>query len=260
MGFEGALGEIQLEAKNTPSQENKNRLNIFDKILLNMFNDMDKGFRSIGNSVENSIQKFLYRFNSIFTLNQDSLLERCVSMDMSSNKQLGSPCMVPNKPWGVFQCDQKNDELPEYCPQTTNFEINNNHNTLPYFKLHGSYNWRNSQQERLLIMGSSKEDIIKLHPILEFYQKQFSEHLSKPNTHLMIIGYGFRDEHINVKLVKAAKERNLRIYLIDPSGTDIIPAELQESLRPVIIGASRRPLRDIFESDQTEYNKVMNFF
>ena len=40
--------------------------------------------------------------------------------------------------------------------------------------------------------------------------------LSIPNTKLMVIGYGFKDRHINEAIAKAVKDSNLRIYILNP--------------------------------------------
>jgi hypothetical protein len=63
----------------------------------------------------------------------------------------------------------------------------------PYFKLHGSMNWRNPSGGHLLVMGGNKPTTIQRHPILMWYAQKFVEQLSMPGARLMVIGYGFRD-------------------------------------------------------------------
>jgi hypothetical protein len=106
-----------------------------------------------------------------------------------------------------------------------------------------------------------------------WYREQFKEYLSKPGTGLLVIGYSFRDEHINKALCKAAQKPNFRMFVIDPHGVDVISeadrtsrgaprkqSQLEEVLNPTIVGASSRSLVDTFSSDDLEFNKVMRFF
>jgi hypothetical protein len=85
----------------------------------------------------------------------------------------------------------------------------------------------------------------------------------------MVIGYSFRDEHINNAIGTAADAGTLRVFIIDPSGVDVLRREnlwirrdyLGERLQPYLIGASRRPLSQIFGGhDLVEFGKVMRFF
>lgn len=86
----------------------------------------------------------------------------------------------------------------------------------------------------------------------------------------MIIGYSFGDDHINRSIVEAIHAGGLKIFVIDPLGTDVFdknrnaviygPDKLVTDLWPNIIGASRRSLREIFGTDRVEYEKVMRFF
>jgi hypothetical protein len=83
----------------------------------------------------------------------------------------------------------------------------------------------------------------------------------------MIIGYGFRDAHINEMLVQAARAGS-KFFIIDYNGTDalrpdkaIISQQDYELLRSNVIGASRRPLQDIFgDVGSGEFGKFEKFF
>jgi hypothetical protein len=143
----------------------------------------------------------------------------------------------------------------------------------PFFKLHGSSNWRDSSDSTMLIIGGDKTCEIQRHPILSWYFSQFQEYLSKPDTRLMIIGYGFRDSHINDVITHAIQKDNLKFFVIDPSGADIVrkvnpsyggqiyaPNNLDDAFKQGLIGASRRTLREIFGTDTVEHQKVQRFF
>jgi hypothetical protein len=85
----------------------------------------------------------------------------------------------------------------------------------------------------------------------------------------MVIGYSFSDKHIN-DAISAGVDRGLKLFIIDPAGVDVIdkrkpmpikvPDAYVEKVSPAIIGASRRPLTQIFGQDQVEWDKVMRFF
>jgi hypothetical protein len=102
------------------------------------------------------------------------------------------------------------------------------------------------------------------------YQDEFQAMLSQPDTHLMVIGYSFGDSHIN-SVIQTAATDGLKIFIIDTLGVDVIDkrdtraqipqprTELMQALMPRIIGASRRPLNEIINSDP-ENEKVMRFF
>jgi hypothetical protein len=38
-----------------------------------------------------------------------------------------------------------------------------------------------------------------------------------------IIGYGFRDSHINVVLLEAVNRQRMKFFLIDPAGAELYP-------------------------------------
>jgi hypothetical protein len=89
----------------------------------------------------------------------------------------------------------------------------------------------------------------------------------------MVIGYGFRDTHINEVIMRAVNVRGVKMFVIDPQGGDLartvnpthrapirVGTGLEETFEHGLIGASRRSLREIFGGDSIEHNKVMRFF
>lgn len=89
-------------------------------------------------------------------------------------------------------------------------------NHYRYIKLHGSCNWKSSTGIDMLVIGLDKEDQINNEPLLLLYQEIFEEVLSQNDAKLLIIGYGFRDIHINRIIANAVKNNGLRIYIISP--------------------------------------------
>jgi hypothetical protein len=90
----------------------------------------------------------------------------------------------------------------------------------------------------------------------------------------VVIGYSFRDEHITKDIRDAADHGNLRLFIIDPFGVDVLQKAPQHEyfetsrrrrslftdLQPLLIGASRRTMQEVFGRDPVEHGKVMRFF
>lgn len=75
------------------------------------------------------------------------------------------------------------------------------------YKIHGSINWYQDSNGRLR-QGNGKEENIVIYPTVLKHRetaqspyselfREFSTTLQKPNTTLIVMGYGFPDEHIN---------------------------------------------------------------
>jgi hypothetical protein len=218
----------------------------------------------------------LHLFDVIYTLNQDTLIEqKYVGQSLVGN---GSKrCILPGiKPAGtsfVF----KGEHHHYYTHDANNFFIADGHQ--PYIKLHGSYNWTQDVQHdflasrrSILILGGNKELTIKKFPLLVWYHERFKSDLSTPGALLMIIGYSFNDGHINHTIIDSISKNDLKIFIIDPLGVDVLDkrdpktairlprSELVECLSPRIIGASRRSLLQTFADDVVEHAKIMKFF
>ncbi len=141
-------------------------------------------------------------------------------------------------------------------------------------KLHGSANRFDDDGRRIMILGGAKQQEIGHIPMLKWYLQLQEECLLRPGTRLMVIGYGFRDDHVSAAVDKAASLR-LKLFVIDLLGARIAyeinesrkrhqigsrDTPLEQLLQRSLIGGSRRPLRDIFGADVTEHNKVTRFF
>jgi len=267
-GFEGALAQLQ---NDDPKGERLGRL---QEALIQMFVDMDRAFEGVNfnfnHNLKESVSFFLTRFDAIFTLNQDLLLERhYLRTDDVALKSEGK--------WNQYRLPGLKKSIAEaeawggvgvWEPDETAFSIEAG--TQPYFKLHGSANWHVSGSDQLLVMGGNKSGTISKYAVLQKYHSEFIARLSKENTKLMIIGYSFGDDHINRSITDAIQAGGLRTFIIDPLGTDVFdknrnamiysPDKLAIDLWPSLIGASRRSLREVFGTDRVEYEKIMRFF
>src|ERR1017187_1633203 len=147
-GFENALAAVQADFIRDP-EVNKNNLLDIQSAVARMFVDMNRGYFDHTNfefqqSRERMVGTFLTRFDAIFTLNQDLLLEHFY---IDNNVSL-----LSNRKWG-------GSELPGMRPMPNQATINPNswaqRNWSPaakeefsldtrhqaYFKLHRSANW-----------------------------------------------------------------------------------------------------------------------
>ena len=276
-GFEAALSEFQEVYRREKSAAAKRDVDDMQTAVLQMFQTMDEAFRETPFEFQNEIRflvrTFLIRFDAIFTLNQDYLLERHY---LDQNVLLGSagrwqgwriPGMVPvHDP-----ARQPLDPAPVlWKPDPKGFHIDRKYQS--YVKLHGSSNWVTNEGERLLIIGSNKLARIQGLDVLRSAFETFRESLAAP-ARLMIIGYGFRDDHVNHVLLDAARREQLQLFIIDELGAKAldqnnrtrgasiyVPSELHETLSPMLIGASRRRLSETFNRDRVEHSMVMSFF
>lgn len=279
-GFEDALAEVQAAFIRDP-QRNTAALQNMQAAVARMFADMNRAFFEITgwefqNHQDRMVRTFLSRFDAIFTLNQDVLLEQHYTNDnialvgakkwhgpqLPGMKRIPSQEPMHSNSWG------RSTWIPS-PPEAFTIEKG----SQPLYKLHGSSNWTNADGSPLLIMGGAKAREIGQSPILNWYGKLFEEALAHKSARLMVIGYGFRDQHINEAINNGAKN-GLQVFVIAPEGAELamrqnktrLPGmiakqtDLEALMQRSLIGASRRPLKDIFGADTAEHEKVMRFF
>lgn len=285
-GFESALEEVQQDATTDPTSNSKrDRLNALQAVILRMFGEMNGVFF---NQVEFEFQKdraravrtFLTKFDAIFTLNQDLLLEhhyvdtfdvslelprRWDSVELPGMRRDPIDDPMFHRSWARALWRPHSDSEFELRP-----------NAQPYIKLHGSSNWASADGQRLLVMGGGKEKQIQSHPVLNRYALEFETRLCQPDTRLVVIGYGFRDHHINRAIEKAVYGNGLKMFIIAPKWKDLSKVfcssgghpgaamvafgyDLQNVFRHGVKGGSSRFLNEIFGGDELERGKVVRF-
>lgn len=280
-GFENALAEVQADFIRD-HRSSKNNLQDIQSAVTKMFEDMNSGyFKAVDFEFqyepEKMVSTFLTRFDAIFTLNQDILLEHYyVDHGNIYNRSSGkwSEAELPGmKP--IFNSDPATQNLwarRKWMPvHQEEFRLDSR--CQPYFKLHGSSNWQEAHGAPMLILGGNKILEIGLSPVLSWYHQQFEGRLYKPDTRLMVIGYGFRDAHINEVIMRSVNDYGAKMFLIAPEGGELARTvnsthhasvragtELEATFKRGLIGASRRLLREIFGGDSIEHNKVLRFF
>ncbi|WP_125957219.1 SIR2 family protein [Novosphingobium sp. MD-1] len=275
-GFEYALETLQARQK-TGDQTAATLLETLQIAVVAMFNDMNEGFNGIinwefSNHINSQIATFMMNFEAIFTLNQDLLIENhylSANPELRRNDRWDGAAMPGLLPVGngfasiVGQRWQIQDE--------NSFKLEDR--IQPYFKLHGSTNWDTPDGSNTLIVGGNKTGAIGGSPILKWYYEEFEKAIFQGNARLMVVGYGFRDEHINATLIKGTMDHGLRLFIVTPAGADqarqVNPANsgaikarspLEDAFERGLIGASQRRLSEIFGGNGMELAKLLRFF
>jgi hypothetical protein len=271
--FEEALAEVQ------GGLAERERLQKLEAAIVDAFTEMNSHLASAEFNfcpeIQFKITEFLVLFDAIFTLNQDLLLEAQYlnpgrhNFSLAHSRQwlggvLPATEVIPSSdgsgPFDPLTVQRR----PKPSPADKIIE----HGYQPYFKLHGSTNWQDPSGQRLLVMGGNKPTTMQRHPILEWYASKFAEYLSKPEARLMVIGYGFRDHHIN-KIIEDAWEkggRTLSMFIVHPDGRDILrkvnptcdrPVYKPEPLEYIRVLDSTRPLGTTFGGNDPGEHKYL---
>ena len=109
-------------------------------------------------------------------------------------------------------------------------------------KLHGSYNWTSFDGSDIMVIGRGKKEQIQKEPLLKHYFEIFEEVLSQGQRRLLIIGYGFGDDHINRIISDAVKYHLLKIYVLSPESPEKLKKKLYEKSKEL-----KRQSNDKFE-------------
>ena len=276
-GFEKALSVLQREGG--PS------LGRMETALSAVFRGMNSAFVAPGFTLEfrqgaqaeqdDSVKRFLARFDAIFTLNQDLLLEsgycaqaeppQAFSHRWSGYAFPGMILKVQPPPMSLIPrwCGG-------FCPEPGGAVQPRDGHTQPIYKLHGSSNWVDETAGRLIIMGGDKVEAINGSKVLRSYAEEFRRRLMEPDARLMIIGYGFGDGHINMAIREAA-EAGLKIYIVDPWGIEAPDPDRGKenvirtpppvnAIQRALIGASSVGLGTIFGGNLVQRGRVLRFF
>ncbi|MGM4886437.1 SIR2 family protein [Tardiphaga sp. 11_C7_N12_6] len=275
LGFEDTLRELRHLSLANPQSGCLQELRRFEGMLESMFNIMAVGFSKVEfepgqdphklGTQPSPVRDFLCRFDAIFTLNQDTLLEqRYARSDLRDGSQgkwfgLQSPGLTE-----LLVNGQKYQNVGQFSVQNGPYNLQERHQ--PYYKLHGSINWRMTDQSALLILGGDKGNDIAKSPLLTWYQQEFIRLTDTP-ARIMVIGYSFADPHINDLLIGAAS-RGAQFFIVDTNGvgafcaiteTNTKPSQLKMAMQSSVIGASRRYLKDSLLTDTVELSKIMRF-
>ena len=181
----------------------------------------------------------------------------------SAYPQEPPPATIPPNQCYAPKTDSTGNVIKDGNPHT---EFKLQQNLQPIYKLHGSINWRDDAGE-ILVMGGAKEGIIKEKKILSWYREEFERILTTPDTRLMVIGYGFRDRHIDEIIYSAWKKSGLRMFIVHPAGLQALEKQAATQIRvpdPLTeipsLGESTRLLQNTFAGDHAELENLLDFF
>ncbi len=138
-----------------------------------------------------------------FTLNQDLFPE--IEYDWTA---LGPSLNQVTRPNGSVILPSQ-EELSQYVANMPEIEF-------CYAKLHGSVNWLQEDGSETMVLGINKLEAINNVPLLKWYFELFNQAITSGGTKLLIIGYGFKDKHINKCLFDAINSHGLQLYVISP--------------------------------------------
>ena len=279
--FEEALAELQnAAARSAPGA--KEQLQRLEAGIVDVFDDMNARLSvatfSFRAEIGWTIGEFLVLFDAIFTLNQDLLLELLYLMPEGIGNGLS---LVRGTRWDIGVLPGV-EAIPNplvvggynvlrtyWRPVASPRSIVIRPRHQPYYKLHGSTNWHDPSGGHLLVMGGNKPTTMQRHPILTWYAEKFAEAVSKPNARLMIIGYGFRDAHINRMICEGWEKggKTLSMFIVQPDGREILKKvnpTYGKLYAPGALEAIRayeliRPFRSTFETDAAEHEILIKY-
>ena len=276
-GFEYALEEVQSDHSRQPEEVGPKLQALQDRIS-RIYDSMNEAFFQrvtieTSNSRDRQLKTFFVRFDAIFTLNQDILLEHhylphveLVGAERWTGAQIPGMKRIrrqgsEQEAWGRDIWVPRDEE-----------DMHVSERQQPLFKLHGSSNWRDTEGGRLLVVGGNKTKSIGSQAVLVWNAQQFTRLVSEGSSRLLVIGYSFRDHHINQEIIGAVRNHGLRFFVIDPLGSDVVrhanPSyegtvygrnALDEAFEVGLVGASRRSLADTFGDDAVSFENVTGF-
>jgi SIR2-like domain len=261
--FEVALGATRCDPFTDADRQ------VFERALLDVFVSMDREIARHDHDPWINIygvQKLIYRFwkghlqnvdsGYIFTLNQDLWPERHLYNHIAN----GTPCpslpgllVTPNQQFFSSVMDIGSRDLTMQ-PVATFAEsmLRGNFNII---KLHGSFNWRTADALGAMVVGTGKVDQIASSPLLAWYFDIFRNVLSAGGVRLMIIGYGFGDEHVNAVIAEAIEHHDLKVFIWDVGSNlkqRIMPAPHGAVIWNGLLTTASRQMIDVFPSNQAD--------
>ena len=167
-----------------------------------------------------------------FTLNQDL----CVEVAHGHSKST-DPAMellgIPKDLWFQHDIVGLLESDPILLPFKEDLEAMKDHLSAShpggfiYVKLHGSYGWNKPDGSHAMVIGDLKSTTIAGEPLFTWYHEVFRDTLLNKGQKLIVIGYSFRDAHINKSIADGVSKGGLRLYIIDPMDPETLKQHLQ---------------------------------
>jgi hypothetical protein len=133
-------------------------------------------------------------------------------------------------------------------------------------KLHGSFNWRTPDARSLMVVGTEKTRQIANLPLLAWYSDVLKAVLFSGNVRLMIVGYGFGDEHINATIAEAVSSYGLKVFIWGKGSNlkdRILAAPHGPAIWKGLLSTATQPMKEVFPSNQEvteEYRRIRRVF
>ena len=186
-------------------------------------------------------QTFLHRLSrrrvrdqrlKVFTTNYDLCFERaagdlgCVAVDGFS---FSAPRRYDPRFFGydIVRRPQHGDDMVNYLE-----------GVFLLYKLHGSVNWARAADGAITEQANpDPKEACLIYPAKGKYQRSFTQpHLEsmaqylaalrEPNTCVLVVGFGFNDDHLSEPLLAAAKSNpHMRLVIVDPAGEQKIAGD-----------------------------------
>jgi hypothetical protein len=272
--FETVLSELQ-KAYEVLGEAEDARKNYeeFQQAVYNVFSEMDDVIRRRAPSLSRSFEPLAVNFfidkfapkgqaGFLFTLNQDMVLEHHYHQHYAA-----SPAILP----GI------NGHAQYFTGNLRDFPLNDLTVSVPagqyrrplYFdgflhiiKLHGSFNWKSAEDQRVMVIGGNKTKSIEDSDLLSAYSDLFKEVLNAGDVRLFVIGYSFGDPHINEIISNAAWGSGLKLFIMDTRPYDQIYDEVLLRVETGISGFIDEPFSEIFSLDDLNNvdKRIQRFF
>lgn len=213
---------------------------LFQEVILDSYTSMDTGLKRYVSSGQDqfgiyspNVMRLIGSFSGTggkmgvhFTLNQDVFLER-----QTEAVPLGFLTPAYRDYGEAIRSHQLDPQVPVRLPDTAALETFKSSyfpstGNFAYVKLHGSHGWQSSSGASQMVLGNNKLEDIRSEPLLSWYLDLFQQAIFAGDARLFVMGYGFRDEHINACILKGVQEYKLKLYILSPED----PGRLKDRL------------------------------
>ena len=244
LNFENVYSDImedEMHAKFTPEEQAA-----FMEAVENAYCNLDQVISrydqdAAGNFPNRNLAKLMHYLSTYsggeralwFTLNQDIFMERQFHW-----RATGAPPFEQKFYTGLsLQLTPTSIQLPspEASQEMLNAQLeksSGDHAGTSYIKLHGSYCWKSWTDRSGMVLGINKADVIDDEPLLKCYFELFKSVIAEGGRKLLIIGYGFRDLHVNRILLNGIMTHGLELFIIHPKSPEAFQKALQEACAP----------------------------
>lgn len=195
----------------------------------------------------------------VFSLNQDLYIERLFIHKSIEDLMLPG---LDNDPYKTGWQKYINTYDYDYLKLENKIAIRLPVKKLNYIKLHGSCNWNSQDGSNAIVIGLNKKDAIDREPLLKKYYRVFREALFQKDVKLLVIGYGFGDDHINEIISNSLEsidnnEERMKLYVVSPEP----PSEFKKRLcEPRGLGENESEYREIEEIGRRIFDRLAGYF